>query len=120
MAKRLLLGVLTDSLGQYIEGLSGENLKVGVWSGKIELKNLALKVTALEGLNLPIAVKRGVLKTLKLSVPWTSLESKPVQVHIDGLLLQVSINVVEITKTPNSKTAKAAANTKPPHPKKNL
>jgi vacuolar protein sorting-associated protein 13A/C len=87
MAKSLLLNVLVDVLGQYVEGLTKENLKLGVWSGKIEFFNLKLKDSALDQLNLPIQVKKGSLKRLSVKVPWTSLESKPVEVEIDGLYL---------------------------------
>lgn len=88
MAKSLLLNILVDVLGNYVEGLSKENLKLGVWSGKIELFNLKLKDSALENLNLPIQVSRGSLKQLKLKIPWAQLESKPVRVVIDGVYLQ--------------------------------
>lgn len=88
MAKRLLLNILVDVLDDYVEGLSIENLKLGVLSGKIELNNLQLKRTGLDKLNLPISVTHGSLKSLKLKIPWTALESKPVRVIIDGLYLQ--------------------------------
>lgn len=88
MAKRLLLKILIDVLDDYVEGLSIENLKLGVLSGKIELNNLQLKQTGLDKLNLPVSVTHGSLKQLKLKVPWTALESKPVRVILDGLYLQ--------------------------------
>jgi vacuolar protein sorting-associated protein 13A/C len=88
MAKSLLLNVLVDVLGNYVEGLSRENLKVAVWSGTIDLSNLKLKGTALDNLNLPIKVERGYLKKLHLKIPWASLESKPVVVELDGVYLQ--------------------------------
>lgn len=88
MAKQLLLNVLVDALGPYVEGLSVENLKLGVWSGEVELHNLKLRDGVLDNLNLPVVVVHGSLKSLKLKVPWTSLESKPVQVTIDGVYIQ--------------------------------
>lgn len=87
MAKSLLLNVLVDVLGNYVEGLTRENLKLGVWSGKIELSNLLLKDSALDQLNLPIRVVKGSLGNLRVKVPWASLESKPVEVFIDGVYL---------------------------------
>lgn len=90
MAKSMLLNVLVDVLGQYVEGLTKENLKLGVFSGKIEFLNLKLKDSALDQLNLPIQVKKGSLKRVSVKVPWTSLESKPVEVLIDGLYLLAS------------------------------
>lgn len=87
MAKSLLLHVLVDVLGNYVEGLTAENLKLGVWSGKIELNNLQLKDSALDQLNLPLKVVKGSLKKLRVKVPWTQLESKPVEVYIEGVYL---------------------------------
>ena len=88
MAKNLLVNVLVNVLGNYVEGLSEENLKVGVFSGKIEFNNLQLKRTALDDLNIPISITHGSLKRLRLKIPWTALESKPVQVQLDGVYLQ--------------------------------
>ncbi|RYH32247.1 hypothetical protein EON65_00940 [archaeon] len=87
MAKSLLLNVLVDVLGNYVEGLTRENLKLGVWSGKIEFSNLLLKESALDQLNLPIRVVKGSLNKLVVKVPWTALESKPVEVFVDGVYL---------------------------------
>lgn len=90
MARNLLLGVLEDVLGKYVDGLTKEHLKVGVWSGKIELFELKLKPSALDDLNLPIRAERGFVKSVRVRIPWTQLESKPVVVEIDGVLLQAA------------------------------
>lgn len=87
MAKSLLLTVLVDVLGNYVEGLTRENLKLGVWSGNVELSNLQLKASALDQLSLPVRVVRGLLSNLRVEVPWTALDSKPVEVFIDGVYL---------------------------------
>ncbi|CAM9583227.1 unnamed protein product, partial [Hapterophycus canaliculatus] len=44
MAKSLLLNALHDTLSDYVVGLSPESLKVGVWSGRIELNQLQVQV----------------------------------------------------------------------------
>jgi vacuolar protein sorting-associated protein 13A/C len=80
MAKRFLLNLLIERLGQYVEGLTEENLRVGVLSGRIELKNLKLKASALDDLDIPVEVSHGTLRSLKLEVPWASLDRKPVKV----------------------------------------
>ena len=95
MAKSILLKVLVDNLGAYVEDLSAENLKVhhkrpysirtslqsshlilspqksssllfyalflqvGVLSGKIELRDLKLKRSALDNLDIPVEVHHG-------------------------------------------------------------
>jgi hypothetical protein len=88
MAKSLLVGVLEDVLGQYIEGVLLENLQIGMWSGVVELSNLKLKSSALEKLKLRIRVERGSLKKLSVKIPWASLDSKPVTISLDGIYLQ--------------------------------
>jgi len=36
--------VLNDQLGQYVQGLNKEALKIGVWSGNIVLENLQARL----------------------------------------------------------------------------
>lgn len=98
MAKSLLLNILVDILGNYVEDLTKDNLKLAVWSGTIELFNLKLKSTALDKLNLPVKVLRGSLKKLQLKIPWTNLESKPVSVIMDGMFLETGpVDLSEIS-----------------------
>ena len=35
MAKKLLLDALTGAIGDFVEGITEENLKLGIWSGKV-------------------------------------------------------------------------------------
>ena len=88
MAKSIVLGILEETLGEYVE-LSRDKLKMAVWSGEVELRDLALKSTALERLDLPIHVVHGSLTSLRLSIPWKKLGETPVRIVIDGLLAQI-------------------------------
>jgi vacuolar protein sorting-associated protein 13A/C len=90
MAKALLLNVLVNVLGDYVEGLTEENLKVGVWSGKIVLKKLQLNRASLHKLKLPVDVINGFVDELEVNIPWTSLESNPVKILINGVYLLVA------------------------------
>ena len=90
MAKAMLLNVLVDVLGEFVEGLTADNLKLGVFSGKIVLKNLQLNKEGIEKLNLPLTVVKGYLDLLEIKIPWTSLQSQPVRVDINGVYLLVS------------------------------
>jgi hypothetical protein len=98
MAKNLLLTVLVKVLGKYVEGLTNENLEIGVFSGHIELNNLKLKDSALDQFELPIQVKKGCLKHLCVSIPWTQLDSRPVEIEIDGVyLLATPLDIAQCT-----------------------
>ena len=70
MAKRLLLNVLLQVLGDIVEGLTEENLKVAVWSGEVVLENLTLSQRITSKFNLPFRLRHGVIKRLELIVPW--------------------------------------------------
>ena len=90
MAKRLLLNVLIKVLGEYINGLTEENLKLGVWAGKISLHNLELNQSMLYKLNLPVSIVRGSLRSLEIVIPWASLDSLPVKLVLDGVYLLIN------------------------------
>ncbi|MEW5298732.1 MAG: hypothetical protein WDW36_001820 [Sanguina aurantia] len=74
---------LSKYLGQYVNGLDAESLKISVWRGDVELRNLSLKPEALQSLDLPIRVKAGLLGRLTIKVPWTKLGKEPVIVEFD-------------------------------------
>ena len=65
MAKSLLLNALENSLGDYIEGINGKNLKLGIWAGKVALSNLTLNSKKIQELNLPVRIEWGSVKSLE-------------------------------------------------------
>ena len=93
MAKRLLLSILEEVLGDFIFGLTKDNLKLGVWGGKLEFHNLIIKTGPLGGilkeLCLPFAITKGFIKHIDVSIPWTSLGKNPVRIVIEDFLLQL-------------------------------
>ncbi|EDR24420.1 vacuolar protein sorting-associated protein, putative [Entamoeba dispar SAW760] len=96
--------VLSTTLGNFIEGLTSDQLKLGVINGQIELHNLELKKSALDFLNLPISITRGVLGNLKVIIPWSDLLHKPIEVVLSDI-----VGLVEPQKifTYNEEKAKA-------------
>ncbi|KAK3154093.1 hypothetical protein QOZ80_2BG0185880 [Eleusine coracana subsp. coracana] len=82
-----VLYLLRKYLGEYVEGLSVEALRISVWKGDVVLKDLKLKAEALNSLRLPVTVKAGFVGTITLKVPWKSLGKEPVIVLIDRLFI---------------------------------
>lgn len=78
---------LEKYLGNYVRGLNKEALKISVWQGDVELKNMQLKPEALNALKLPVKVKAGFLGSVKLKVPWSRLGQDPVLVYLDRIFL---------------------------------
>ncbi|KAL2987622.1 hypothetical protein AAZX31_11G038900 [Glycine max] len=79
--------LLQRYLGNYVRGLSKEALKISVWKGDVELKNMQLKPEALNALKLPVKIKAGFLGSVKLQVPWSRLGQDPVLVYLDRIFL---------------------------------
>jgi vacuolar protein sorting-associated protein 13A/C len=88
MAKSIVLGILMETLGEYVD-ISREKLKMAVWSGEIELRNLSLKSTAFASLDLPVRVLHGTLGSLKITIPWTNLGKSSTLVQLDGLIAHI-------------------------------
>ena len=87
MLEGLVAGLLNRFLGMYVKNLNAEQLKVGTWSGEVNLKNLELRREALDQLKLPLNVIEGHLGALKLTVPWSNLKGAPVRVLIEDVYL---------------------------------
>ena len=68
MFKNQIVYYLNKYLGEYVYGLDAESLRISLWQGDVELRNLQLKPEALRRLDLPIAVKSGLLGRLTLKV----------------------------------------------------
>jgi vacuolar protein sorting-associated protein 13A/C len=94
MAKSFVLGKLESVLGEYVSGLSKENLKLGIFSGKVEFHNLEVKESALEKLQahndfVPLALLGASIEKVVLHIPWASLTKKPIQAYIRGVKVAV-------------------------------
>ncbi|GFR52304.1 hypothetical protein Agub_g14841, partial [Astrephomene gubernaculifera] len=81
---------LNRYLGRYLQGIDADSLRISVWRGDVELRNLALKPEALQDLELPVTVKAGLLGRLTLKVPWKALGREPVVVEFDRLYILVA------------------------------
>ncbi|KAJ1696999.1 hypothetical protein LUZ63_005511 [Rhynchospora breviuscula] len=79
--------LLKKYLGDYVEGLSAEALRISVWNGDVMLKDLKLKAEALNSLKLPVTVKAGFVGNITIKVPWKSLGKDPVIVLIDRVFV---------------------------------
>ncbi|XP_052841610.1 intermembrane lipid transfer protein Vps13 [Drosophila gunungcola] len=84
--------VLNKVLGDYIENLDRNQLKIGIWGGDVVLQNLKIRENALDDLDLPVQLIYGYLGKLVLKIPWKNLYSQPVIVNIDDLYVLVSPN----------------------------
>ncbi|KAL0077823.1 hypothetical protein F4703DRAFT_1910666 [Phycomyces blakesleeanus] len=87
MLESLVATILNRFLGNYVSNLNYDQLKIGIWNGEVNLKNLKLRREALDKLDLPIDVLEGYFGELTLSIPWANLKTKPVKVFVDHVYL---------------------------------
>ena len=90
MLEGLVAGLLNRFLGMYVKNFDPTQLKVGIWSGDVKLKNLELRREALDQLKLPINVVEGHLGQLTLVIPWSNLRGAPVKVFVEDVFLLAS------------------------------
>lgn len=90
MLEGLVAGLLNRFLGMYVKNFDPTQLKVGIWSGDVKLRDLELRKEALDQLKLPINVVEGHLGELTLVIPWSNLRGAPVKVLIDNVFLLAS------------------------------
>ena len=90
MLEGLVAGLLNRFLGMYVKNFDPTQLKVGIWSGDVKLRDLELRREALDQLKLPINVMEGHLGQLTLIIPWSNLRGSPVRVLIEDVFLLAS------------------------------
>lgn len=77
MFEALLSPLLLRVLGQYIEDLPREQLRVALWSGVVRLENVRLRPDAFNHLKVPFAVRQGTIALLELKVRGSGHTSAP-------------------------------------------
>lgn len=74
----MLENIIKEYIGEYVEDLDQNNLRMSVFNGLIDLTNLKLKKDLFRRFNVPIDLVAGRIKKLCVRVPWNALSSKPV------------------------------------------
>jgi vacuolar protein sorting-associated protein 13A/C len=90
MLEGLVAGLLNRFLGMYVKNFDPTQLKVGIWSGDVKLRNLELRREALDQLKLPVNVLEGHVGDLTLTIPWSNLSGAPVKVFVEDVFLLAS------------------------------
>ncbi|OQR87857.1 vacuolar protein sorting-associated protein [Achlya hypogyna] len=90
MLEGYLHALLKSILGTYVDlNEEAEALRVSVWEGQVELRELKLKLDAFEPLlaGLPFTVAFGCIGYFKLQVPLINLGGQPIQIHVQDIFL---------------------------------
>ena len=89
MFESLLEKLLSRIIGEYVEGISKDQMKVGIFNGNVEIKNIKIKKSVIDQLNIPFELKFGIIEHIKMKIPWTSLQSSAVEAYLKGLYIVI-------------------------------
>jgi len=87
MFERVLEKVLLNVIGPYVDGIDKSNLKIGIWSGKVEVHNISVKPEVLAMFDLPLQMIFSSIGKLSLSIPWKNLGSKPIEILLEDVFI---------------------------------
>ncbi|DAZ98426.1 TPA: hypothetical protein N0F65_000140 [Lagenidium giganteum] len=89
MFEKLVESLLEEYVSEWVEGLDAEKMKIALFGGKVEFRELKLKASSLDKFQLPLKIKEGTLGRLSLRVPWKRLTKEAVKIQVDDLFLLV-------------------------------
>ncbi|KAJ0399650.1 hypothetical protein ATCC90586_001905 [Pythium insidiosum] len=89
MFEKVVESILVEYVSEWVEGLDAEKMKVALFGGKVEVRDLKLRTGPLDKFQLPIKVKQGTLGRLSLKVPWKRLTTQAVKLVVEDLFLLV-------------------------------
>lgn len=81
--------LLNSVLGEYLENFNSENLKIGIWSGEVVIRNVRFRAEVIRKLNLPLVLLHSRIGCLRMNIPWKNLTGSKIEVLLDGLQLLV-------------------------------
>lgn len=82
--------IILRFLGDYVVEFGQEQIKLGIWKGSIDIKNIQLNNLIIEQLKLPYRMVFSQIQEFQMSIPWQKLNSKQVEVNLKGLYVVLS------------------------------
>lgn len=73
MLEQLVERILSKILGDYVEGLQKDKIKVGILKGHVDINSVNIKPDIMKQFNLPLNLKLGKIEHIHLIIPWTNL-----------------------------------------------
>ncbi|KAE9016667.1 hypothetical protein PF004_g7155 [Phytophthora fragariae] len=89
MFEKVVESVLEEYVSEWVEGLDSEKMKVALFAGKVEFRDLRMRGAALDKFQLPMKMKSGSVGRLSIKVPWKRLTSQAVKIKVEDVILVV-------------------------------
>ncbi len=101
MWERIASVILTRYLGDYLEGISSDHLKLSLLSGAVEFENVILKKSILRQFAVPLDIKEGWIDKVQVNIPWLHLASQPTVITLEGIYLVINpVTTSEVSSLP--------------------
>ena len=84
--------VLTYVLDKYIDQIDTKQLSISLFSGKVSLKDVSIKKSALSAHGLPFEVTCGKIGEIAAEMPYTKLKSKPCLAKVTDIFVLGKMN----------------------------
>jgi hypothetical protein len=90
MFEKFFRDLIVDSLGNYIEDFTHDDVKIDKWNGVVVKEHCVVKQNALTSLmagmvGAPVVVRTGFVRKIKINVPWSEILSKPCEIYLDDV-----------------------------------
>ena len=87
MLERIISSVLNTFLGNFIENLDSEQLKISLWSSTVKLENLQIKPTLFDSMPVPFTLHYGKVGRIFIDIPIMNLSSSPLKLEISDVFV---------------------------------
>lgn len=77
--------ILNSVLGEWIENIDSNDLRLSVITGNVTLRNLRIKSDAMKQLTLPYIMKSGYVGKINAKIAWGSLGSNPLKIVVEDV-----------------------------------
>ena len=87
--------VLKTFINNYVEdsSLYGDNLQIGLISGKFIFDDLHIKASLFSDFNLPLSVTNVSIGRLRIELPWTNLGYEPIVLALEDVIIHAKANL---------------------------
>ncbi len=87
MLEGLISSVLNRVLGNFIENLDSEQLKISLWSSNVKLENLQIKPTIFDSMPVPFALHYGKVGKIFIDIPIMNINNSPLKIEVSDVFM---------------------------------
>ena len=78
---------MNRTLGNFIENLDAEQLKINIWNTNVKLENLQIKPTLFDSMPVPFTMHYGKVGKIFIDIPLLSLSTSPIKIEISDVFM---------------------------------